>query len=72
MKIIHELQRCIGCGSCVVVCSEHFEMGEGGKAHLKKSKVNSETGNEELEVKKLDCIDEASDICPVQCIKIVK
>ena len=72
MKIIHKIEKCIGCGSCVAVCPEYFEMGEDGKAHLKGSKINPETGNEELEVKNIDCGQEAVDICPVECIKIEK
>ena len=51
MKIILERQKCIGCGSCVAVCSKYWEMGDDGKGHLKDSKTDSKTGNEELEIK---------------------
>jgi len=72
MKIIHEIKKCIGCGSCVALCPEYWEMGEDGKAHLKNSKVNPQTDNEELEIEEIACNQEAADICPVQCIKIKK
>ena len=72
MKIILERQKCIGCGSCVAVCSKHWEIGDDGKSDLKDSKTNPETGNEELETEEIGCTQEAADVCPVQCIHIVK
>jgi len=70
MKIVHEREKCIGCGSCVALCPKYFEIAEDGKAQLLNSKKNPEAGNEELEIEKIDCAQEAADICPVQCIKI--
>lgn len=68
-KIQHNLKECIGCGSCVAVCADFFEL-KGDKAHLKGGKKK---GNiEELEVKDAKCVGEAIEICPVQCIKIIK
>ena len=53
-KIIHEIKKCIGCGSCVALCPEYWEMAEVGKVHLLNSKKNPKTGNYELEgVKKI-------------------
>ena len=72
MKIILEREKCIGCNSCVSLCSKYWEMRDDGKAHLKNSKVDEKTGNEELEIEKIDCNQEAADVCPVQCIHIVK
>lgn len=69
-KIILERQKCIGCGSCVAVCSKYWEMGDDGKTHLKNSKTDSKTGNEELETEKIACAQEAADVCPVQCIHV--
>ena len=71
-KIIQEHEKCIGCGSCTAVCSKYWEMAEDGKAKLKGAQANSQNGNYELEVEKLDCNQEAVDICPVQCIRIEK
>jgi ferredoxin len=49
---------CIGCGHCTQVCSEVFEMGDKGKAQVKKGQQKS----------KLPCVQEAVDECPVHCI----
>lgn len=70
MKIIHERQKCIGCGSCVALCPEYWEMAEDGKANLLNSKTNPKSENQELEIEKIECNQEAADICPVQCIRI--
>ncbi|KPJ71639.1 hypothetical protein AMJ50_01385 [Parcubacteria bacterium DG_74_3] len=72
MKIIQERKLCIGCGSCVAVCPDYWEMAEDGKSHLLNSKKNPQTGNPELETKEAGCNQEAADICPVQCIRIIK
>lgn len=71
-KIILERKKCIGCGSCAAVCSKHWEIGDDGKIHLKDSKANPETGDEELETEEIGCTQEAVDVCPVQCIHIIK
>lgn len=72
MEIILEKSECIGCGSCIALCPKFFEIDEEGKAHLKKSEFDSKTEKETLEVSKVECIEEAIEICPVQCIKIKK
>ena len=45
-------EKCIGCGACVSICPEAFEMKDG-KAHVKG---------------KGKCAKEAADTCPVQAI----
>ena len=70
-KIIHEREKCIGCGSCAALCPKFFEMVDDGKAKLLNSEKNAE-GNDELEVEETGCIREAADACPVQIIHIVK
>ncbi|KKU85548.1 MAG: 4Fe-4S ferredoxin iron-sulfur binding domain protein [Parcubacteria group bacterium GW2011_GWA2_47_9] len=72
MKIIHQRDKCIGCGVCAVLCPEFFEMGEDVKADLKGSKENKKTGNFELVVEDTKCAGEAAEGCPVEIIKIVK
>lgn len=57
-KISVNKEECIGCGSCVSVCSESFEMKDG-KAIAKKPQVEA-----------LDCEEQAKSICPVNAIKI--
>jgi len=70
MKIIHERDKCIGCGTCVAFCPKHWDLYEDGKSDLIGHKVNPETKNQEKEVKKAECNQEAVDSCPVQCIRI--
>ena len=53
MKI--DKKKCIGCGTCVAVCSEAFEMTDDNKAKIKSAKNAS-------------CIKEAIDSCPVDAI----
>ncbi|MEK7080381.1 MAG: ferredoxin [Patescibacteria group bacterium] len=69
MKIKHEIEKCIGCGSCSAICPKYFEMADDGKAHLIGS---AQAGIEELEVQKIECAEAAVEACPVQCIHIEK
>ena len=74
-KIIHQREKCIGCGACVAVCQKFFEMSkEDSLATLKGSKkVGAEAGKEfELKVDKIDCLKDAAEMCPVKIIKIKK
>lgn len=48
---------CIGCESCVQICEEVFQMNAEAKAEV----IPGSTGAEE-------CIQEAMDTCPVECI----
>jgi len=50
-------KKCIGCGTCSAVCGEVFEMGDDGKARVKKN-AN----------KKSKCIKEAIESCPSEAI----
>ena len=67
--IKHEVEKCIGCGSCSAICPKYFEMADSGKAHLIGSNANDV---EELEVKKIECAEAAAEACPVQCIHVIK
>jgi ferredoxin len=59
-KINFKKDDCVGCGACVAVCSENWDL-EDGKAHPKESQVED-----------IGCNQEAADTCPLQCIEIVK
>ena len=61
IKIEQDASKCIGCGSCVSVCPENWEMGDDGKAKPKKTELD-EAG----------CNQAAADACPVQCITVVE
>ena len=71
-KIILEREKCIGCGSCNVVCPKYFELADDGKAHIKDSVKDEKTNKEELEVVKIECAESAAEACPVECIQIIK
>jgi ferredoxin len=60
MKIKVNKEKCIGCGYCVSVCPEVFELGEDGKSRVKE--------NADFEKNK-DCIEEAKKGCPVGAIE---
>ncbi len=70
-KIIHERDKCIGCGSCAALCPKYWEMAEDGKSNLLNSTQNAE-GNYEIETEIIECNQEAVDACPVQIIRIVQ
>ena len=55
MAIKINKKACIGCGSCASICGEIFEMKDDMKAHVKAQK-------------KLPCVKEAIDVCPVDAI----
>jgi ferredoxin len=52
-------EKCIGCGYCVSVCPEVFELGEDGKSKIKK--------DADFEKNK-DCIKKAKSGCPTGAI----
>jgi len=58
-KIIIDKNKCIGCGTCVALASETFEIGKDGK-----SKIKNLSGNNEETIKL------TVDSCPTQAIKI--
>lgn len=47
--------KCIGCGNCALICDEIFEIDSDGKSKVKKQK-------------KLPCVKEAIESCPVNAI----
>jgi ferredoxin len=60
-KITQDREKCIGCGACVSVCPDNWEMKDDGKSSPKKTTI-SEIG----------CNQEAADSCPVSIIHIKK
>lgn len=69
-KIVHERQKCIGCGSCAATCPDFWEMAQDGFSTLKNSEKNMENAKRELD--DIACNQEAADLCPVNCIHIYK
>jgi len=58
MKITIDYDACEGCGSCVEVCPEVFELRDDDKAYV----ISEDCGS-------CDC-EEAAGICPVEAITI--
>ena len=58
MKIKIDKQKCLGCGICIKLCPEVFELKDG------KSEIKEEVDLE----KNKDCIKEVIDSCPVTAI----
>jgi len=69
IKIIHQRDKCIGCGTCVAVCPAFWQMADDGKASLKGAKDVGE-GRFELDVENADCNKEAVTSCPIQIITV--
>ncbi len=57
-KISFKEEDCIGCGACVAVCDENWEL-KGSKAKPKKTKI-----------KEKGCNPDAAETCPMGCIKV--
>jgi len=68
-KVIHQRDKCIGCGTCVAVCPDFWHMGDDGKSVLKDAK-DAGNGKFELEVEDPSCNKEAASSCPVQIISL--
>jgi len=69
MKIIQKNSECIGCGVCVAVCPEFWEMQDDAKAKPKLGKKNT-NGDFEFEVDEVGCNKDAAESCPVQVISL--
>lgn len=61
-RVVLDKEECVGCESCVEVCSEVFAFNE----EEEKAEVIMAEGGPE------DCIEEAIETCPVECIEWVE
>jgi len=67
-KVIHEVEKCIGCGACAAICPGFWKMGNDGKSHIKGGRKRDKV--EILEIEDLGCNEDAANACPVSCISI--
>lgn len=58
MRIKQDREKCIGCGACVAVCPENWEMSDDNKAKPKSFESD------------LECNKKAAAGCPVKIINI--
>ncbi|MFA5141676.1 MAG: ferredoxin [Candidatus Woesearchaeota archaeon] len=63
-KIIFKKDECIGCGACTVQCPENWELAEEGGMYKAKPK--------KLVLDNIGKNQEAKEVCPVNCIDIIK
>ncbi|MFH1447575.1 MAG: ferredoxin [Candidatus Micrarchaeota archaeon] len=61
VKIEQDQDACIGCGACVSVCPDNWEMDESNKAKPLKTELDE-----------VGCNQEAASACPVQCIQVIE
>ena len=71
-KITFDKPGCIGTFSCMAANPDFWEEGKDGKAVLKGSRLNEETGQYELIIDEADYEKnlESASVCPVFVIKI--
>jgi len=69
MKILHYPQKCIGCGACISLCPEIWQMKDDGKSHLIRGEKKSEY--EELTLTEENPeVQTAAESCPVKAIEL--
>jgi len=73
-KIEHDRANCIGCGACVAVAPDHWEMNDDGKSDIIKGKDRKEDGWQEKDISEEEYKEnmEAAESCPVNVIHLKK
>lgn len=74
-KLIHERWKCIGCGMCVAMDPETWEMAEDGKSIMKIEHSEHKTDDgiiyeAEIDNARAEKNKEIEDGCPSRCIHI--
>lgn len=69
MKVTIDEEDCISCGTCMSLCGEVFEFGESGKSVIVEE-YRENTPYEGEVSDDIDCVEEAVENCPTDCIHI--
>jgi ferredoxin len=67
VKIIQEIEKCIGCGACAALDPTNWEM-TGDKAKLKGATESAGIATKEVDT--VGASKDAANACPTQCIKV--
>ncbi|MBT4192314.1 MAG: ferredoxin [Candidatus Diapherotrites archaeon] len=67
VKIIQEIEKCIGCGACAALDPTNWEMN-GDKAVLKGGTESSGIATKDVDA--VGASKDAANSCPTQCIKV--
>lgn len=72
-KLEHDRPNCIGCGACVAVAPDYWEMHDDSKADIINCK-SKENGWQEKDIEEKDFKEnmEAAESCPVNVIHLKK
>ena len=69
--IEHDRPNCIGCGACVAVAPEHWDMNDDGKADIINGKNRKDEWQElEISEEEFKVNMEAAESCPVNVIHL--
>ncbi len=70
-RIIHSRADCIGCFACVESAPNNWEIGEDGKANLKRSVQKNSVSIAKITDIEVDCNQCAAAACPMNIIHLI-
>lgn len=69
MEVTVSEEDCIGCGTCVGLCGEVFELGNDGKAHIVEE-YRGESPFVGTVPDDMECLEPAAENCPTDAITV--
>lgn len=69
-KLIHQRADCIGCFACVENAPNNWEIGEDGKAKLKRAQTKNQVSIAEIPDFEVECNQCAAAACPMNIIRV--
>ena len=71
MKVSIDHEECIACGACYADCPDFFEEDDEGMSQvLEAYRVDGNPAVGQVPEDQEDCVREAAESCPVECISI--